>query len=66
MLTVGQESKKEIRASISCLILWQSTCREFECRGLGDVEAVNEAVADQVEVAGDCRACFAPQGTQAR
>ena len=40
--------------------------RQFERRGLGDVEAVDEAVADQVEVAGDRRACFAPEGTQAR
>jgi hypothetical protein len=40
--------------------------RQFERRGLGDVEAVDEAVADQVEVAGDGRACFAPEGTQAR
>ena len=39
---------------------------QFERCGLGDVEAVNEAVADQVEVAGDRRACFAPEGTQAR
>src|SRR6266566_884553 len=27
--------------------------RQFERRGLGDVEAVNETVADQVKVAGD-------------
>ncbi len=40
--------------------------RQFERRGLGDVEAVDEAVADQVEVAGDRRACFAAEGTQAR
>jgi hypothetical protein len=33
--------------------------RQFERRGLGDVEAVDEAVADQVEVAGDRGACFA-------
>ena len=40
--------------------------RQFERRRLGDVEAVDEAVADQVEVAGDRRAGFAPEGTQAR
>ena len=40
--------------------------RQFERRGLGDVEAVDEAVADQVEVAGDRRAGLAPEGTQAR
>ena len=39
--------------------------RQFERRGLGDVEAVDEAVADQIEVAGDRRACFAAEGTQA-
>src|SRR5439155_2357527 len=38
--------------------------RQFERRGLGDVEAVDEAVADQIEVAGDGRACFAAEGTQ--
>jgi hypothetical protein len=27
--------------------------RQFERRGLGDVEAVDEAVADQIEIAGD-------------
>ena len=40
--------------------------RQFERRGLGDVEAIDEAVADQVEVAGDRRARFAAEGTQAR
>ncbi len=40
--------------------------RQFERRGLADVEAVNEPVADQVEVARDRRAGFAPQRSQAR
>src|SRR5438876_12186942 len=40
--------------------------RQFERRGLGDVEAVDEAVANKVEVAGDRRACFAQEGSQAR
>ena len=35
-------------------------------RGLGDVEAVDEAVADQIEIAGDRRARFAAKRTQAR
>ena len=40
--------------------------RQFERRRLSDVEAVNEAVANQIEVAGDRRACFASKGTQPR
>ena len=39
---------------------------QFERRGFGDVEAVDEAVADQVKVIGDRCACFAPEGTEAR
>jgi phosphoenolpyruvate synthase/pyruvate phosphate dikinase len=39
---------------------------QFDRRGLGDVKAVDEAVADQIEVAGDSLACFAAKGTQAR
>jgi hypothetical protein len=39
--------------------------RQFERRGLGDVEAINETVADQIEIAGDGSACFAAKGTQA-
>ena len=40
--------------------------RQFERGGLGDVEAIDEAVADEIEVAGDGRASFAAEGTQAR
>src|SRR5258706_15250949 len=40
--------------------------RQFEGRGLGYVEAVDEAVADQIKVAGDSRACFAAVRTQPR
>ena len=40
--------------------------RQFERRRLGNVEAVDEAVADQIEIAGDGRTCFAAEGTQAR
>jgi hypothetical protein len=38
---------------------------QFERCRLGDVEAVNEAVANQVEVAGNCGTRFASEGTQA-
>ena len=40
--------------------------RQLERRGLGDVEAIDEPVADQVEIAGDRRACFAAERAQAR
>ena len=40
--------------------------RHFKRRGFGDVEAIDEAVADQIEVAGDRRACLAAERAQAR
>ena len=40
--------------------------RHFECRRLGDVEAIDEAIADQIEIGGNRRARFAGDGPQAR
>jgi hypothetical protein len=44
----------------------QQCVRYFDRRRLGDVEAIDQSVADQIEVAGNGRACFAGVGPQLR
>jgi hypothetical protein len=44
----------------------KKSVRHFERRGPGNVEAIDEAIADEVEVGADRCARFAGEGTQAR